>query len=114
MLKEIIIDGEIYVPKSEKEIVKDYVIVRTYSAGVHVGEIEKKDGEEITLKNARRLWYWSGAATLSQLAMEGTKKPNACKIPCAVDVIILTEAVEIIPCKKEALKTIEMVPIWKA
>lgn len=51
------------------------VIVRTYSAGVFAGELETKDGREVTLMNARRLWYWTGAASLSQLAQEGTSKP---------------------------------------
>ena len=50
---------------------KKYVIVRTYSAGVFAGTLESKEGKEVILSNARRLWYWKGAASLSQLAMEG-------------------------------------------
>ena len=42
-----------------------YVIVRTYSAGVFAGELESKNGQEVVLRNARRIWYWSGAASLS-------------------------------------------------
>ena len=49
-----------------------YVIVRTYSAGVFAGNLKSRDGKEVTLTNARRLWYWSGAASLSQLAVAGT------------------------------------------
>lgn len=59
-----------------------YVIVRTYSAGVFAGELESRTGQEVVLRNARRIWYWSGAASLSQLAMEGTKDPANCKFPC--------------------------------
>ena len=60
--------------------VKPYVIVRTYSAGVFAGTLEFHDGKEVTLSNARRLWYWDGAATLSQLAMEGVSKPQNSKV----------------------------------
>ena len=53
-----------------------YFIVRTYSAGVFAGEIESRNGKEVVMRNARRLWYWDGAASLSQLAMEGVSEPE--------------------------------------
>lgn len=90
-----------------------YVIVRTYSAGVFAGELESRNGKEVILKNARRIWYWSGAASLSQLAMEGTKDPNNCKFPCEVDLIELTEAIEILHVTECAKKSIKEVPVWK-
>ncbi len=89
-----------------------YVIVRTYSAGVFAGELESREGREVVLKNARRLWYWSGASSLSQLAMEGVKNPNECKFPCLVDSVILLEAIEIIDTTEAARKSIEGVPVW--
>jgi hypothetical protein len=89
-----------------------YVIVRTYSAGVFAGYLESKDGKEVVMRDARRLWYWDGAASLSQLAMEGTKKPNNCKFPCEVDKVILTEAIEILDCTEEAQESIKAVAIW--
>lgn len=89
-----------------------YVIVRTYSAGVFAGELIERNGKEVTLANARRLWYWSGAASLSQLAMEGTKKPEACKFPCAVDRVVLTEAIEVISTTPAAEKSIKEVATW--
>lgn len=90
-----------------------YVIVRTYSAGVHAGNLVSHKDKLVVLKNARRLWYWDGAATLSQLAMEGTKNPSNCKFPCEVNEITLTEAIEIIPCTKQAQKSIKSVAIWQ-
>ena len=95
------------------EIKKPYVIVRTYSAGVFAGEIESRNGQEVVLTNARRIWYWSGAASLSQLAMEGTKKPKECKFPCKVDKIEVLEAIEILYCTLKAQKSIENVPVWE-
>ena len=91
---------------------KKYVICRTYSAGVFAGHLESREGKEVVLTNARRLWYWDGAASLSQLAMEGTKKPKTCKFPIAVDRVELTEAIEILDVTAEAQKSIEGVPVW--
>lgn len=89
------------------------VLVRTYSAGVHVGTLQSRDGKEVVLTNARRIWYWSGAASLSQLATNGTKDPNNCKFPCPVSEILLTEAIEIIPLTPAARRSIDQVPIWE-
>jgi len=66
------------------------------------------------MTNARRLWYWSGAASLSELAVRGTKRPKDCKFPVAVPSIVLTEAIEIISVTDEARNSIESVPIWAA
>lgn len=90
-----------------------YCMVRTYSAGVFAGTVVKKDGKEVTLKDARRIWYWSGAASLSQLATEGTSKPKQCKFPAPVAEVVLTEAIEIIPITPEAQKSIAGVPVWR-
>lgn len=90
-----------------------YCMVRTYSAGVFAGYLESREGKEATLRNARRIWYWDGAATLSQLATDGTSKPENCKFPCPVDRVTLTEVIEIIPITKKAKKSIEEVSVWK-
>lgn len=93
---------------------KKYVIVRTYSAGVFAGELESRNGKEVVLTNARRLWYWSGAASLSELAVRGVSKPNDCKFPVAVTLVTLTEAIEILDCTPKARQSIEEVPEWTA
>ena len=91
----------------------DYVIVRTYSAGVFAGYLARRNQKEVSLINARRLWRWEGAASLSQLAMEGVSSPQNCKFPCEVDSVTLTEAIEIIDCTEKAQKSIKRVKIWK-
>jgi len=96
------------------KIVMKYAIVRTYSAGVFAGNIESRNGQEVVMKNARRLWYWAGAASLSQLAMEGTKKPKECKFPRPVDRVELLQAIEILDVTDQARKSIEDVPVWEA
>jgi len=115
----IAVDGIVYVPKgtefqpAETLKGKRYVIVRTYSAGVFAGYLESRKGKEVVLRNARRIWYWAGAASLSQLAMEGTSKPDECKFPQAVNRVELTEAIEILDCSKKAKESIESIKIWK-
>ena len=90
-----------------------YHMVRTYSAGVFAGNIESRNGREVVMRNARRLWYWDGAASLSQLAMEGTKKPENCKFPCEVDRVELLEVIEILDVTPEAEANIKAVPVWE-
>lgn len=91
-----------------------YVMCRTYSAGVFAGYLAERNGKEVTLKKARRIWYWEGAASLSQLATDGTSKPDKCKFPCEVEEVLLTEAIEIIPITDKAKKSIEEVAVWTA
>lgn len=110
-MNEVIINGEIYVKKQNIEDM-EYVIVRTYSAGVFAGYIESRNGQSVVMKNARRIWYWDGASSLSQLAMEGTTKPENCKFPCEVDRLELLQVIEILNTTKKCQKSIADVKIW--
>lgn len=89
-----------------------YAIVRTYSAGVFAGYIDSRSGKEAQVSDARRLWYWDGAASLSQLAVDGVSKPDNCKFPTPVPSVTLTEVIEIIPCTEAARLSIAAVPVW--
>ena len=85
-----------------------YVVVRTYSAGVHAGELKSRKGKEVVLVNSRRLWKWCGAFTLSEVAVEGIKegsKPSVC-----VPSIVLTEAIELISTTAAAEKILREFP----
>lgn len=118
IINELEINGITYVPKDSTKQMADtmdgmeYCMVRTYSAGVFAGYVESRNGREAVLRNARRIWKWAGAASLSQLATDGTSSPNGCKFPVAVDKVILTEVIEIIPITEKAKKSIEGVPVW--
>ena len=89
-----------------------YVIVRTLSAGVFAGNLESRIGQEVVLLNARRLWYWDGAASLSELASRGPSKPATCKFPCEVSRVELLQAIEILDVTKSAQASIKEVPVW--
>jgi hypothetical protein len=90
-----------------------YVIVRTYSAGVFAGYLESRNGKEVVLTDARRIWYWKGAASLSQLAVDGTSKSSECKFPVAVSRVVLTEAIEILDVTPKGKESILSVSVWK-
>ena len=118
--KVIKIDNTEYVPKdSIKTMAKqkdglEYCIVRTYSAGVFAGYYDRSTkGQEGTVYNARRLWYWSGASSLSQLANEGVKNPDDCKFPAEVDEVDLKQIIEVLPATQESQESINSVNIWK-
>jgi hypothetical protein len=89
------------------------VIIRGDRSGVEYGELVAHNGSEVTLHNARRIWYWEGAASLSQLAKDGTAKPLNCRFTVYVDSITILDAIEIIPCSIKAIKSIEGVEEWK-
>lgn len=99
--------------KNEVKTFSNIVMIRTTSAGVHFGELVERTGKEVVLKNAHRVFYWSNACSLSQLAIEGTGSKNKDnKVTIAVPSIILTEAIEIIPMTELAYKNLTEV-IWK-
>jgi hypothetical protein len=98
-----------------------FVIIRTENAGCFAGELAdgnrfETNGEnrEVILRDARRLWYWDGAASLSQLAVDGTSKPDKCRFPTPVPSVLLTQVIEVIECTEQARQSIHDVPVWTA
>lgn len=112
----VTINGVEYLKKGSKPEATDgkMFICRSYAAGVFAGEIESREGKEVVMRNARRLWYWDGAASLSQLANEGVSKPQNCKFPAEVDKVILTDVCEILGMTTKAIKSIKGVKAWVA
>ena len=90
-------------------------MLRTYSAGVFYGEIVSlsDDGKQAVIKNSRQVWYWDGAAILSQLAVEGTVAPDNCKFPVAVAERYLSEVIEVLPMTDRAITSLNAVKEWK-
>ena len=89
------------------------MIVRGTDSGVFFGKLEERDGREVFLSECRRLWYWEGAASISQIAVDGTVKPEDCKFTVTVDSILILDAIEVIPCTEKAVAKIQAVPEWK-
>ena len=85
-------------------------VVRTHSAGVWFGEIAEKSGNEVIVKNARRMWRWwaTEGISLSSVALHGVKYGES-KIVEAVPAVWL-EAIELIPASDKAVASIEGAP----
>jgi hypothetical protein len=109
-MKTITVDGVMYIPKVQT--IDNYVIIRSDRAGVFAGNLKDRKCTEVELTNARRLWHWSGAASLSQLAIDGVSKPEECKFPVELPSITVLGVIEIIPCTEKAMKSIQSVPVW--
>lgn len=82
-------------------LLKKFVIIRTFSAGVHCGILEKFAGMCVRLSDARRVWSWGGANTLSEISLRGCADTSNISEP--VDCIVLTEVIEVILCTPEAI-----------
>lgn len=91
-----------------------YYIVRGNDSGVFFGKINCRNGWEVQLTDARCIWYWDGAASIIELSLSGTKKPDNCKFTVTVEEITITDAIEIIPCTEKATAIIKAVKEWKA
>lgn len=92
---------------------EQYYIIRADRAGVFFGQIESRNGDEVTMRNVRRIWYWDGANSISQLAVDGTAKPNRCKFTVTVEQMTILGVIEIIPCTDKATKSIMAVREWR-
>lgn len=90
------------------------VIIRTYAAGVWFGTLEQKDGNEVIIRDARRMWRWwaKESVSLSAVSIHGIKQEKS-KIAESIETVWL-EAIEIIPCTESAITSIESAPNAKA
>jgi hypothetical protein len=100
-----------------EKLINKIVVIRADRAGVFYGtlaEIEPLgDKYQVELKDCRRLWYWSGAASITQLACEGVKNPNLCKFTMRQKSIVVNGVIEVHQCTDESIKSIENVAEWK-
>ena len=92
-----------------------YCVVRTYSAGVHIGYVETfgsdNNPQYAKLLKSRRLHYWNKAASLSQVAMEGVGTES--RIAMEIPEIELTDVIEVIPCSEFAADFFQKAQAWK-
>ena len=102
-------------PVKKKE---EYVIARCRDAGVHAGYLAKTDKSHTVLRDARRIWYWSGAASLSEIAVYGLNptKSQASKIAAPVKSVRLRDSdiCELTVCSEDGRKSVEGAPVWRA
>ncbi len=88
-------------------VIGQYCIARCCAAGVHAGEVVSVDGENVVLKNSRRLWSWKAkdGLALSGVAQFGLTAENS-KLDVTNPAIYLTGVCELIPCSDKAKESI--------
>lgn len=91
-----------------------YYIIRCKEAGVFFGHVKSREGSEAVLTDVRRIWYWDGAASISQLAIEGVSRPRTCKFSVTVPEMTVLGVIELIPCTENAVASIQGVETWRA
>jgi pyruvate/2-oxoacid:ferredoxin oxidoreductase alpha subunit len=84
---------------------KKYVVVRTYSMGVHYGELVSHEGTSAVLANARHIWSWNGGRlTVNDIAAIGARTGD--KISRAVESISLEGVGLVVTCSADAEKSL--------
>jgi hypothetical protein len=91
-----------------------FVVVRAYRAGVHAGELVSRKGTEVVLRNSIRIWEWSGAMNLSELAVYGAKNRSECRFAVPVEKSEILDACEIIYTQPEGAAMIRETATWRA
>lgn len=124
-INELEINGVQYVRKDSVKSIEQsenldgmpFVLIRSDRSGVHFGYLKSKevalDKWNVTLVKSRRVFYWSGACSLSQLALDGSNNPSACKITVELPCIEIAGVIEIIPISKNGEANLKGVPVWK-
>jgi hypothetical protein len=122
-INEIEVNGIKYIPKDSVSTIApslngmQCVLVRSYAAGVHFGYLHKQEftasGKVVTLIKTRRVWYWDGAASLSQMAVEGVNKPGNCKFSMELESNEIVNVIETIPLTEKAKDNLYKVAVWK-
>ena len=91
-------------PASKKAI----SVFRTRSAGVHYGALVSRKGLEAIVSEARRIWYWTGANTLTEIANHGVAAGSKISEP-SNQPITLTEVIEVLPCSAKAIANLDAI-----
>lgn len=103
--------------KAIDNLIGKKVIIRSHGAGVFFGtlnEVEKcEDNWTVELLDCRRIWYWEGACSITQLAVDGTKNPDGCKFTVTEPSAIVSSVIEFHECSEVSVKSIASVPEWK-
>lgn len=91
-----------------------HYIVRANGAGVFFGEIDEvnRETQTVEMRNVRKLWSWNGANAVEELAVHGTTKPADCHFTVYVDEMTIFNALQILKCTDEAVKSINEVAVW--
>lgn len=93
--------------------VGDICIFRGEKSGVFYGELVRQHGTMAQIKNCRKIFYWEGANCLEQVAREGVRSPDDCKITMVVDTIEIFDLCQLLRCSDQAIECIDAIKEWK-
>ena len=99
--------------KEETNMENKYYIIRGDRSGVFFGQIAGRNGQEVELRNVRKLWHWEGACAVEQLAVDGVTVPSECKFTVFVPEMVVTDSIQIFPCSDKSAKILGEVKAWK-
>ena len=94
-----------------ENLINKKVLIRADRAGVFFGELIAKDGQEATLKDARRIYYWNGATECCQIATEGIASGS--KVTVSVPQVTILNVIEIYLLTDKAIEKLYEWPVWR-
>jgi len=104
--------------KAIEKLIGKKVIIRSYGAGVFFGTLNEAEKTEdkwtVELLDCRRLWRWAGACSITQLAVDGVRRPEECMFTITEPSIVVSSVIEIHGCSDSSVNSIEGVKEWKA
>jgi len=88
------------------------VLVRDHKAGVYCGVLTAMDVEAGTaeLRDARQVWYWTGAAATPGIAARGVGEGS--KIGPKVEAVVCCDVVQVMPMTSQAWESVMGAPEW--
>lgn len=92
-----------------KDLLNKKVLVRSYDAGVYFGTLTRVEGETCRLENVRNIWRWTGANSLSDIALNGI---SGDKVAPEVSSMVLNRVCQILPLTDKAINNLESQPVW--
>lgn len=90
------------------------IIARIDRAGVFHGTLYNKDGETTTMTDVRRIYYWQGALSVTDMSVTGVTSGSKISLPAKRVEFETAKVIELIECTDEASKSIEEIEPWKA
>ena len=101
-----------------ENLINKKVLIRADRAGVFFGELIAKDGQEATLKDARRIYYWNGATECCQavryipsIATEGIASGS--RVTVSVPQVTILNVIEIYLLTDKAIEKLYEWPVWR-
>lgn len=89
------------------------VLVRDNRAGIHVGTLTSLDvgARSCELRDARKIWYWSGAGSCHGIAANGLDTARS-KVAAPVSCVLSTDVIEIVEMSETGAACIAGAPVW--